>query len=144
MKYLKLFESESERYQSYPYLDYIGEIKEYRNKGGEVIPGKSRNNPLPFSNLEIQTITSLCSNYDVRVNNDNNHVDIYTQWGNVNIPLHVTYKRKHDTKQILHLCQIQQLPDEWFYISFTQMIDNRFYKCDQFSGLMDCLKDNLF
>lgn len=49
-----------------------------------------------------------------------------------------------NSKNLKGMCVIFKTVDEWFYVDFIMHNDEeRYYRCDQWDGLIQCIKDNI-
>ena len=119
MKYLKLFESENESkgYSKIEKNEYSAIAVEY-SKNHKEIGGITW---IPLSGQEFKILNDMLSKHgytlDIKYNNT---IAICTK----------------SSKEIGY---IHQSDDEWFIFN----VSSGFYKCDQVTGLMQCLMDNL-
>jgi hypothetical protein len=119
MKYLKLFEDSNKYYKQITHQECSKIVFD-------------RDNTIEFSNNESQELDILMSDLKINYrkivfNYDDNDIcyQVYTKSGFKLVPLDLV---------------LYKVIDEWYYISIFKL----YYKCDQFDGLLLCLKDNLW
>ena len=130
MKYLKLFESHHEYYQ---------EISFDQWPSGEVLETPER-----FTEEEFQKIAHIF-NITVKGNKGYGGKDAGSHlWSIYNITrkynkavphVHIILQDKYT-----YDLYIYKTPDEWYYVERISVIQDKYYKCDQFDGLLEFLK----
>ena len=138
MKYLKLFEN--------GFMDVEPEKDSdlYQKIDREIYNILSdRYKPVNLTESEIKTITDMLQvDYSVtRYNNFGNptaaassHIGMRTDYSKLN---------RLDKPYRPHIFSIFKLDDEWYILSYRlyPMADNDYYQCDQWVGLLQCLKN---
>jgi len=133
MKYIKLFEdlneSEYEKIERDEYYDDSGTLKF---------------TPVNFTNLEINKLESLGLTLDHYLKLIPVPVQEPGDVGYKSIGIFKFFNKMDNYRASLSFCNaiILKAEDEWYYITtdFTRNYTIVRYKCDQFDGLLACLK----
>ena len=134
MKYLKKFNESSESI-------YYEEIF-----GTDPILNHDTNDELRFTNDEVDTIKSL---YYLGINTLNPIVITLKGWGEGAVVFNGNIVNEISIKDMFDTYHIYKYDDEWYILSVkksnfeisTARDVTKYYKCDQFDGLLKCLKD---
>lgn len=122
MKYLKKFNESSESYYEEIYQD-------------DPIINSDTNDEIEFTKNEVDDIISL---YDKKIFSIN-----LKGWTEGSVVFDGSIVHEIGIKDKFNTYAIYKYDDEW-YILLTRYVNNNnwtYYKCDQFEGLLECLKD---
>jgi hypothetical protein len=118
MKWMKLFEG----FENGDLFQYIDNGDYWDNQDSRI----------EMSSSTIRIISELFNNWDIEIGDDNDVIYL----DNVDIPI----------KNYRYEIRLYEVYDEYFYINITRCYHNGgsfniSYKCDQFEGLVELLKD---
>lgn len=88
-------------------------------------------NSISMSNSRIDKLRRLLPMFDISISKESDYRTLR------NVSLGIIDKKKF-TKQSLRLTE---LVDEWFIVGLLLYGENSQYKCDQFDGVLELLKD---
>lgn len=122
MKYLKKFNESSESYYEEIYQD-------------DPIINSDTNDEIEFTKNEVDDITSLYDNKTFSITPRG--------WTERTVIFDGSIVHEIRIMDKFNTYVIYKYDDEWYTLSTRYEFDNswKYYKCDQFEGLLECLKD---
>lgn len=148
MKYLKKFEGLSESYFSIS-INEFDEATGYEHEDWEEYLALIK--WVDFNDIEVSQIKSIFSQYVIKVGYHFEFREALQGGKNLDMGhdgfLVIVDKSSPDfmpcadadwSKAIAYVIKTQ---DEWFYVYDFKSSSDKCYKCDQFDGLVDCLKN---
>jgi hypothetical protein len=142
MKYLKAFESYGveDYYKEITEFEYDDDICNIGGTDGEEDVEYMREKWVEFTDQEISKITEILSEKkDVNYIIDLPNFKFWKENGIARARLDIKPSKK--SKTLENIMYIVKLEDDWYYL--YDCYPNKFYKCDQFDGLLKCIKDNI-
>ena len=133
---IKLFEQYNQYYQEISEVEYDGKLFPYPE-----FPPDPRSRPENQDDFDDNEIKILKNLYDVEVqySSHNNYIELRNPIYDNEYPKDLQIKMREHKIGIVYF--LNKLTDEWYLV--CDSFNGKYYKCDQFEGLLKCLDDIL-